>query len=86
MLAIIIFWNGGNHNFQKCHELELAEILGTWFSKMLAFEISRNVGNYDFPKYWQLEFPEILAVIVVRNAGDKCYQTNLEDGEECWQL
>ena len=40
-------------------------------SEMLAIKSSRNVGNYKFPKYWQLRFPEMLAIIFVRNTGDK---------------
>ena len=41
---------------------------------MLAITISRNVGEYNFQKYWQLYSPEVLAIILVRNAGDKCEQ------------
>ena len=47
------------------------EILEIGFSVMLAIINSRTGRNYNFQKYWQLKVPELLAILFVRNAGDK---------------
>ena len=53
-------------------------------------KVFRNVSNHSFLKCLQLQFPEILAVIIseilaiicVRNVGDKCIGS-CENGDEC---
>ena len=55
------------------------------FFEMLAIITSRNIVNYNFPKCWQLEFPEMLAIVFVRNAGDKCWQLSVSKNvDECY--
>ena len=44
---------------------------------------SRIVGDNSFLKYWQLYYPEMLAIIFVRNDGDKWQQSFVFVFENC---
>ena len=79
MLAIIIFGNIGNCNFQRLKQFKFPEMLVIITSRNNRRLDFQKLYMYHFQKCWQLYFPEILALVIAINVGSSNFQ-------KCWQL